>query len=311
MINQHSLQQITQVSFGDPFKKPLFGSYCFNSIHGTIVNAFGKATSRRRFPKEAMPAEYPQKSSNKRYKNVVLFLLDAFGWRSFEELNNRNVPLIARCADENEKSCVVSQITSMFPSTTAAHISTLHSGMQIAEHGMYEWFCYEPVCDGVIAPLLFSYMKDSRRESLLEYGIVPESFLPQTTFYQELKTHGIYSYTFQSDKLSETTYSKTLLKGSDIHGFASFETGVKSLSNLFFKLDKEDEHQKYFMIYHDAFDMISHKKGAKALDAVYTGKYIFEVIDECFVSKFGKKEQKIRLYSFLQIMVMQIFLRKR
>ena len=52
---------------------------------------------------------------------------------------------------------MVEKLTAQFPSTTAAQITTIHTGQTVGEHGLFEWNYYEPVLDAVIAPLLFSF----------------------------------------------------------------------------------------------------------------------------------------------------------
>ena len=56
------------------------------------------------------------------YDAVVLFLVDAFGWRFFERF--QETPFIKRIAKHGS----IEKLTSQFPSTTAAHVTTIHTG---------------------------------------------------------------------------------------------------------------------------------------------------------------------------------------
>jgi predicted AlkP superfamily pyrophosphatase or phosphodiesterase len=69
---------------------------------------------------------------------VVLFFIDAFGWRFFEKF--QDAPFLKRMAKQGS----IEKITSQFPSTTAAHVTTIHTGLPVGESGVYEWFYYEP-----------------------------------------------------------------------------------------------------------------------------------------------------------------------
>src|SRR5205807_1225800 len=82
-------------------------------------------------------------------------LLDAFGWSAFERHSGH--PFLRRFAQDG----VVAQITSQFPSTTAAHVTCLHTGLPVGAGGIYEWFQYEPALDAIVAPLLFSFAGDA------------------------------------------------------------------------------------------------------------------------------------------------------
>ena len=75
-------------------------------------------------------------------ERVVLVLLDAFGWRFFLRHADAH-PLLRRMLADG----MVAKLTTQFSSTTAAHITTLHTGRPVGEHGLYEWNVYEPRLD--------------------------------------------------------------------------------------------------------------------------------------------------------------------
>ncbi len=49
----------------------------------------------------------------------------------------------------------IDHLESQFPSTTAAHVTTMHLGLPVDEHGIYEWRVFEPALGEVIVPLRF------------------------------------------------------------------------------------------------------------------------------------------------------------
>ncbi|MCB0025926.1 MAG: alkaline phosphatase family protein, partial [Caldilinea sp.] len=109
------------------------------------------------------PQRFP--APGDRFQRVITLFVDAFGWRFFERFQDH--PLLRRFATTGS----VTRLTSQFPSTTSAHVTTLYTGEPVGRHGVFEWFYYEPQLDAVIAPLLFSYAGDEGRESLADQGV--------------------------------------------------------------------------------------------------------------------------------------------
>ena len=65
---------------------------------------------------------------------MVLILLDGFGWRFFEKMAD-DYPALrrSRLRAAWQSSCPSS------PSTTATHITCLHTGLEVGRSGVYEW----------------------------------------------------------------------------------------------------------------------------------------------------------------------------
>ena len=132
------------------FLKPRYDSGGFASLPGHIL--------------ELLAAD--------RYDAVVFFLIDSFGWRFFDKF--QDTPFFRQIT----RAGSVQKLTSQFPSTTAAHITTIHTGMPVGEHGIFEWYYYEPVLDTVIAPLLHSFAGTSQRDTLKPAGAKPARLYP-------------------------------------------------------------------------------------------------------------------------------------
>ena len=76
------------------------------------------------------------------------------------------------------RTVVVLELQSQFPSTTAAHTTTLNSGLPVGVHGVYEWHILEPSLDRLITPLMFSFAGDGVRETLAATGLTPDAVFP-------------------------------------------------------------------------------------------------------------------------------------
>ena len=106
------------------------------------------------------PNRIKEAFASKKYDAVVMFFIDAFGWLFYERFQDD--PFIKRI----EKHGKIEKLTSQFPSTTAAHVTTMHTGLPVGQSGVFEWQYYEPLVDRIVAPLLFSYAGTRERESL-------------------------------------------------------------------------------------------------------------------------------------------------
>jgi len=149
---------------------------------------------------------------------VLLVLLDAFGWRFFTRHGDH--PLLARMQ-------AVTQLTTMFPATTSAHITTLHTGAGVGEHGLYEWNVYDPGLDALVTPLLFSFAGDGVRDTLLRAGADPGAVLPtMPTLYERLGEAGVASAVFEPATFAPSTYDSVLARGARVHPIADLPSGL-------------------------------------------------------------------------------------
>jgi predicted AlkP superfamily pyrophosphatase or phosphodiesterase len=183
-----------------------------------------------------------------------MFFIDAFGWRFYERFQDD--PFIKRI----EKQGKIEKLTSQFPSTTAAHVTTMHTGLPVGQSGVFEWQYYEPLVDRIVTPLLFSYAGTRERESLNSAKINPEKFYPTGVLYPELKQMGVESFNFGLRDYTPSTYSKVVMKGSEIF---SFKTLSEALVNVGLLLEKQEK-PTYIHLYFDKIDALCHEYGPNA-----------------------------------------------
>ena len=246
MLNTPSLDAVNSAKFSQRFVKPLYDSYCFSNIPRTIESLLsGEGQS-------ALPADVFGKLPTK-YSKVLLFFVDAFGWRFFERYAEKYEFLKIMLKDG-----VVSKLTSQFPSTTAAHVTCIHTGLDVAQSGVYEWNYYEPLVDEVISPLLFSYAGDKARDTLKATTLPAEAFYPTSTFYQALRARGIASYVFQSSTFTPSTYSNIVFRGAHVVPFKTLPGALTALSELVLS---EKASPGYYCLYFDQIDYICHHYG--------------------------------------------------
>jgi len=179
-------------------------------------------------------------------ERVVLVLLDAFGLRFLERHDDH--PFV-RALD-------VMPLQTQTPSTTTAHIPTLHFGVPVTEHGLYEWNVYEPSLDAVIVPFLFARAGE-HPGTLLTEGFDPERLAPGPSLYERLEPRGIRSQTYGPDRIAGSPFGAVALAGSSQRPFADLASGVRELAAAM--ADPDGPH--YANLYWDIIDATGHVHG--------------------------------------------------
>jgi hypothetical protein len=182
-------------------------------------------------------------------QRVVLVLLDAFGWRFFTRHGDH--PLLARMD-------AVVPLTTQFPATTTAHVTTLHTGVPVGEHGLYEWNVYDPELGVLVTPMLFSFAGDHGRDTLLAAGVQPDAVLPSDgTLYQRLAREGVESHVFHPATFSPSTYDGVLARGARLHPMPDLPAGLAELATAL----RDAAGPAYAYVYWDRIDTVGHLDG--------------------------------------------------
>ncbi len=248
MLNTPSYQVVDNAKFSQYFTRPCYDDYCFSNIPGTIellLTGNGQNT---------LPMDVLGKLPT-RYERVVLFFIDAFGWRFFERYAER-FGFLRTVLNEG----VVSKMTSQFPSTTAAHATCIHTGLVVGQSGVYEWNYYEPLLDEIISPLLFSYAGDKLiRETIKGSTMLPTSaFFPEQTLYKTLQAQGVTSHILQSRAYTPSPFSDSVFQGAQVHPYLTLHDAFTNLSEL---LTAPVTAPAHYFLYFDGIDSACHRYG--------------------------------------------------
>jgi hypothetical protein len=207
-----------------------------------------------------IPVEVERLLTTGECERVGVILLDAFGRRFLER--HADHPFLRRLE--------VTEIETQFPSTTTAHVTTMHTGRPVGEHGLYEWHVHEPALDAIITPLLFSFAGDAERDTLR--GVLdPGALVAGQTLYERLP---LPSTVIQPGTFSPSTYDRVAARGARLAPFATLREGVEA----FFSALAEPG---YAYLYWDRIDAAGHDHGpdsrefeaaaVEALDALERG----------------------------------------
>lgn len=243
MLNQQSINAVkTGIFDNERFLAP-HESYCFSHIPGTIARL--------------LSAQYetylPDGCVSDTSQQVLFLFIDSFGWKFFNE-NSNNYPFLQRFVTNG----IVSQLTSQFPSTTAAHVTTIHTGLPVGLSGIYEWTYWEPKINMLINPLLFAQaVGKSIKGSLHDFNVTPESLFPTNTFYQQLAQEQIVSHVFQFHSYTPSEYSDIVFNGAIVHPYPTFVRGLVELGETI----QTTQGKAYYFFYYDSIDSAGHVGG--------------------------------------------------
>jgi type I phosphodiesterase/nucleotide pyrophosphatase len=232
-----------------PGRRQLEPALSFAAIPGTIERLLTGSSSGTTLPLDGLTSSA---------ERVLFVYLDAFPWRFVEK--HAAHPLLARARSDG----LVLRLESQFPSTTAAHATTLHSGQPVGVHGVYEWHVYEPSLDRLITPLRFSFAGDAGRETLRATGLAPEDVFPRESLHARLGADGVRSIACMPASIATSTTNRALLRGAAIVPFTDVRKGFARAAALLASAERV-----YASVYLPTLDATMHQVGpdAPAADA--------------------------------------------
>jgi hypothetical protein len=129
---------------------PAYEDYCFGNVPGTLTSALGVPTGTRQLPGDVYEGvDDVAVDDDRDVDYVVVFLVDGFGLAQWQDHRDHSV------VQAVEEATTVTPLTSVFPSETAAAITTFNTGAYPAEHGILGWNVYDPAFDASFQALGF------------------------------------------------------------------------------------------------------------------------------------------------------------
>ena len=104
---------------------PMYNNYCLSNIPETILSLFGVKTKRPTLPKNLF--------GKNKFKKIIVLLIDGFGYEQWLK-NYKNHEFFRKVTKRGK----LLPLTSVFPSTTAAAMTSLHTGLTPQEHTLNE-----------------------------------------------------------------------------------------------------------------------------------------------------------------------------
>ncbi len=233
----------------DEFVRPDYTGGTIANIPATFSALLG--ADFEGLPPLAEPLWRPLAGSVKR---IVLILLDSFGWSLYQDQKHRLQWLEKRTA-------VSGKITSVFPSTTVAALSSLWTGFAPAQHGLVGLRQFFPEYAVLGQLIKFSPNFISYPDALIHAGTKPSTFLPVPGFGEQLKRSGIETHAFKGHDIVDSALSQMHDRG------VKHEYGIVTSTDLFVQLREMMERSAgtplYAYAYWPAIDTLGHIHGPR------------------------------------------------
>jgi hypothetical protein len=245
MINEAPLALFKPLAAG--LVRPLYADYAFGNIPSTIEHLLTGDTRGALLPPDCFGGSYPQP------EKVVLVLVDSFGWQFWQQYHRR-FRTTARVAKEG----TLTPISALFPSTTAASITTLNWGVLPSEHALYEWNVYVPAYGETIQSLAFSPLGHRVTDSCLRKGYDPTAMVAvQETFHQRLAAKGVRSIQFSHHSYAGSAFNRMATAGAEVVSHATLAQALVQLKEAV----QQTEGKALLGFYWAAIDSIAHVYG--------------------------------------------------
>jgi predicted AlkP superfamily pyrophosphatase or phosphodiesterase len=256
--------------------KPDYGGYCLSNIPSTILSIFGVDDGRPSLPKDALGD-----GGASGIENVILLLCDGFGYREWERQGERGfVGALSRRGN-------VRPITTVFPSTTAAALTSISTGLTPQEHGLPEWYVYFDELESVVVTLPFTRVGDKGRDTL-EGEYDPKGLFDGRTVFQKLTAAGVSCTSLTNRMLANTSYSTVSRAGSSVAPYSAASDMTVSLRRLV----ERARGPNFFYAYWSYVDTIEHIYGPNTDEAEIEASIISHAFQEGFLSKLDREAAK-------------------
>ena len=189
-------------------------------------------------------------------RRVIFLLVDAMGYLQLREAMARgDVPAWNRLAERG----ALFPITTVFPSTTNAVLTTLWTGYSPAAHGLLAFELYLREFGVAASALFFWPIACHQHDLLVEWGLKPEEFVPVPALGETLSKQGIAVRTFIRKTYAESALSQMHRRGLEkIDGFVDASDLWVGLRRA---LGESQSERLFISAYWDVVDGISHKYG--------------------------------------------------
>ena len=241
-----------RTEFGeDGYLFPDYEGYCFANVPHTVASVLGVDTGR------TLPGDVLADVDETTVENVLVVLVDGFGFEQWRRERDHHSFL-----DRLSAEARVTPLTSIYPSETAAAMTTLHTGRLPAEHGVVGWNVYEPRVGEEFEALPFR-TKDGEEPTISRSGVADAESL-----YPELADAGVSA--------RHVVPYATTPEGATKHTYETLAEFVEAVPEAIAATDVPS----YCFAYLPHVDHASHETGTDSANYRETVGEVFDAVGE-------------------------------
>jgi hypothetical protein len=274
VIDEKVEEMIIEESKLEKLVTPRYEDYNFANIPGTVEEVLGRDNDR------SLPDDVFEEVDTEGVKNVALVFVDAFGfvqWKKYGEDLDFFSNLI-----ENGR---VTPLTTIFPSETAAAVTTMNTGLTPQEHSIVSWRVFLEELDTTIRTLPFTTLDNEDPKELKE-GIDVSVLYDGETVFNRLKTEGVASTGIIPESIEGSDYNSYMMKEASVKGFHNaFDMALKLRKSI-----EGAEGKNYFHCYTDQVDSALHEYGPDTDEHISQLEAVSQALQKQVVEKLSPEK---------------------
>ncbi len=236
---------------GEGVIEPHYCAFSIANLPATVAGLLGRELDRAEPP---LPRRiWGELAGDAR--RVVVVILDAVGYQQFRRLLDLEENAFGRLARDG---CLV-PLTSVFPSTTMAAMSSFWTGRTPGAHGFLGRRLFLPEL-GVLADMIrLTPDRDDQPGALLEWGWEPEEFLPVPNLAEMLAAQGVMTVAHLLGSFTGSGLARLFLRSvSSVRGYVNYSDMWINVRDTLVQGGKE---RLYVNVYWSGTDDVAHTYG--------------------------------------------------
>ena len=211
-------------------------------------------------------------------ETILLIILDGVGYKLLSNVISKyklNLPKPIK-------------LTTIYPSTTAAVLTTLSTAKLAGEHGMIEWNLYIPEINMLIESIPFRPIGAKEYDVLAKQGFKSTLLFQGNTIFSKIRSRGLKCRAYLRAYIHNTSYSRRLLRGCEIKPYINPSDLAVRLRR---DLNNRDRASLYY-VYIESPDSISHLYGYNVEEQHVDIKMTLNLLITELIQKLNKQVSK-------------------